>query len=113
MGNQPSKLALTSPGEAERLRERLLPFEQAYAASRQGQALSDATRLMLLALLRDAGETCVTDLCLIVEGEQAGVSRHLRILWEQGLVERQRYYRTVLYKLSENGERLLTALLDE
>lgn len=113
MGNQPPGLRWTKSGEAERLRAGLLDFERATRLGRQAQALSDPNRLVLLALLEEAGKTCVGDLCLLSGREQSGVSRHLRVLLDAGLVETQRFERLVVYRATARGQRLLAALLDE
>jgi ArsR family transcriptional regulator len=113
MGNPDLKLQETSPERAKRLRGNLLDFMEATRLSRQAQALSDPTRLTLLKLLADAGELCVSDLCVISQREQSGVSRHLRILWDTALVEKRRFDLWVYYKPSATGQRLLAALLDE
>lgn len=111
MGNQPPGLRWTKPGEAEQLRSGLLDFERATRLGRQAQALSDPNRLTLLALLSEAKRTCVGDLCLISGREQSGVSRHLRVLLDTGLVQTQRFERLIVYEPSERGQQLLTALL--
>jgi len=113
MGNQPPGLRWTKPGEAKRLQANLLDFESASKAGREAQALSDPNRLTLMAVLAEAGKTCVGDLCLITEREQAGVSRHLRILLDAGLVRSQRFERLNVYRLSERGQQLLSMLLGE
>lgn len=111
MGNTDLKLHMNQ-GEAERLRSHVLDYENAVRLSRQAQALADPNRVTLLALLNEAGkEICVSDLCLLTEREQSGVSRNLRILWEAGLVERTRWHYLVEYKPTSDGERLLAALL--
>lgn len=111
MGNSDLRLKDTTPERAKRLRSQLLDPGEATRLSRQAQALSDFTRLTLMALLSETGELCVSDLCLIIEREQSGVSRHLRILLDAGLVEKRRFDLWVYYKPSEDGERLLAALL--
>jgi len=60
------------------------------------QALADPTRLALVEALR-GGEQAVNDLVDRVDIHQSGVSRHLRILSEAGLVQvrpegAQRFY---------------------
>ena len=64
------------------------------------KALSDETRLRILALLT-AGELCVCDLMAVLELPQSTVSRHLAYLRNSGLVEDRRqgiwmYYRLLL-----------------
>ncbi len=68
-------------------------------------ALSDETRLTILAMLRD-GERCVCDLQEAVEAAQSRLSFHLRVLKEAGLVADRRegrwsYYRIVPEALEE------------
>jgi ArsR family transcriptional regulator len=111
MGNTDLRYQDTTPGEAKSLRAQLLDFQTATAMGRQAQALSDPSRLILLALLVEAGELCVSDICLVTEREQSGVSRHLRILWDRGLVEKERRGVLLFYRATEIGERLLRALL--
>jgi DNA-binding transcriptional ArsR family regulator len=90
-----------------------MQLEEAQRLSRQAQALSDPIRLTLLAILRDAGQSCVGDLCLITEREQSGISRNLRILWDASLVSRWVLSGSAMYKPTEDGSRLLLALLNE
>jgi ArsR family transcriptional regulator len=71
------------------------------------KALSDETRLRILALLT-AGELCVCDLMAVLELPQSTVSRHLAYLRNAGLVEDRRqgvwmYYRLAL-PTTELGE---------
>jgi ArsR family transcriptional regulator len=68
-------------------------------------ALSDATRLSILEMLRD-GERCVCDLQDGLEAAQSRLSFHLRVLKEAGLVADRRegrwsYYRIVPDALGE------------
>ena len=68
-------------------------------------ALSDATRLSILEMLRD-GERCVCDLQDELEAAQSRLSFHLRVLRDAGLVSDRRegrwsYYRIVPSALAE------------
>lgn len=68
-------------------------------------ALSDATRLEILEMLR-SGERCVCDLQDELDAAQSRLSFHLRVLKEAGLVEdrkegRWSYYRIVPKALAE------------
>lgn len=111
MGNPRLTLQAIEAPRARELRGQLLDPLEATRWSRQGQALSDPHRLALLALLNEAGELCVSDACLISEREQSGVSRHLRVLWEAGLVDKARREKNLYYWPTSAGERLLAALL--
>lgn len=62
-------------------------------------ALAHATRLKIVDLLAEEGEYCVCELTEILEVSQSTVSKHLRILRENGLVESQKEGLKVYYKL--------------
>lgn len=111
MGNPLLRYQAIDPARGRELRSRLLDLEEAVRLARQGQALSDPHRLQVLQLLRDAGELCVSDACLVTEREQSGVSRNLRILWDAGLVDKARRDKNLYYWPTSDGERLLEALL--
>jgi DNA-binding transcriptional ArsR family regulator len=63
------------------------------------QALSDATRLRLLALLDANGEACVCELLSALEMPQSTVSHHLRVLLSAGLVRLRKQGRWALYSV--------------
>lgn len=63
------------------------------------KALSDETRLRILALLT-AGELCVCDLMAVLELPQSTVSRHLAYLRNSGLVEDRRQGVWMYYRLA-------------
>lgn len=77
------------------------------------KALSDETRLRLLALLKD-GEICVCDLMAVLDLPQSTVSRHLAYLRNAGLVEDRRQGVWMFYRLSSGAspfeEELLSLL---
>ena len=75
-------------------------------------ALSDATRLQLLSLLR-GGERCVCELIEALDAGQSRLSFHLGVLKEAGLVEDRKEGRWVYYRLNqEQLERLAGVLTD-
>ena len=112
MGNPDVRLQGMNSRTAARLRSRLPDYQDAIRLSRQAHALADPNRVALLVALAEADKpVCVSDLCVITEREQSGVSRNLRILWESGLVERTRWHSLVEYELTPTGERLLAALI--
>jgi ArsR family transcriptional regulator len=112
MGNTDLKLKDTSEGRAEALRAGLLDHDEAARLARQAQALSDPTRLTILLLLREAGQLCVSDICLIVDRKQSIVSKHLKTAVDAGLLSNHRFDLWIYYELTGEGERLLAALLD-
>ena len=61
-------------------------------------ALSDATRLQILQMLRD-GERCVCDLQEELEAAQSRLSFHLRVLKDAGLVEGRKEGRWSYYRI--------------
>jgi DNA-binding transcriptional ArsR family regulator len=63
------------------------------------QALSDPTRLRIVDAMR-AGELAVSEIVVQVEIRQSGVSRHLRILQEAGLVAMRPVGQRRLYSLT-------------
>lgn len=79
------------------------------------KALSDETRLRILALL-SSGELCVCDLMAVLELPQSTVSRHLAYLRHAGLVEDERRGVWMYYRLKESnalGDELLRLLLEK
>jgi ArsR family transcriptional regulator, arsenate/arsenite/antimonite-responsive transcriptional repressor len=68
------------------------------AITRQFQALSDATRLRIVDLLR-GGERCVCELTDALELGQSLLSFHLKILKNAGLVSDRREGRWAYYAL--------------
>lgn len=65
------------------------------------KALSDETRLRILALLA-TGELCVCDLMAILDLPQSTVSRHLAYLRNSGLVKDRRDGVWMYYRLAQN-----------
>jgi ArsR family transcriptional regulator len=61
-------------------------------------ALSDATRLSILTMLRD-GERCVCELQDELDAAQSRLSFHLRVLKEAGLVSDRREGRWAYYEI--------------
>ena len=76
-------------------------------------ALSDPVRLRLLSIISSApdGEVCACDLVAPTGKSQPTVSHHLRILFEAGLVEREKrgvwvWYRALPQRLDAVASRL-------
>jgi DNA-binding transcriptional ArsR family regulator len=64
------------------------------------KALSDETRLLIMALLLQREELCVCDIVGTLGLMQSKVSRHLRYLFNAGLVETERDGRWMHYRVS-------------
>jgi ubiquinone/menaquinone biosynthesis C-methylase UbiE len=76
------------------------PFPHLTACLR---AAADPSRLRLLAVCAQ-GEWTVSELVQVLGGSQPGISRHLKILAEAGLVDRFREGGWVLYRRAQGGE---------
>ncbi len=97
---------------AEEIRNNRLEPEQAQRLAGRAAALADPTRLTLAGALLEAGELCVCDLSWISGRAANLVSHHLRALRAQGVVRSRRDGKLVIYRLTEDGRRLVEAVLD-
>ena len=98
---------------AEEIREGLPGVEVVREAAERARALSDPTRLMLAAALREGEELCVCDLAWISGRAQNLVSHHLRSLRSHGMVTSRRDGKLVMYSLTSEGRTLLGVVLGE
>jgi DNA-binding transcriptional ArsR family regulator len=113
MSEERCDLLCVDAPRAEAIREELLVVEAARVAAERARALSDPTRLMLAAALREGGELCVCDLAWISGRAQNLVSHHLRLLRSHGLVRSRRDGKLVMYSLTGEGSGLLGAVLGD
>jgi demethylmenaquinone methyltransferase/2-methoxy-6-polyprenyl-1,4-benzoquinol methylase/ArsR family transcriptional regulator len=74
------------------------------------EAAGEVTRLRLIGLLCEA-ELTVSELVAILGQSQPRVSRHLKLLVEAGLAERQREGAWAFYRLADRGGSLARALI--
>ena len=77
-----------------------------------GKALSDETRLDMLALLLSGEELCVCDFEHVLGIHQSKASRHLRYLLNAGLLEDRREAVWVYYRLAHDLSPDVRSLLD-
>jgi len=98
--------------QAEALRKNRLVADRASWLAGRAAGLADPTRLTLAAALLDATELCVCDMSWISERASNLVSHHLRSLRAQGLVRSRREGKLVMYSLTDDGRRLVRAVLD-
>ncbi|OHC66742.1 MAG: hypothetical protein A3H93_11010 [Rhodocyclales bacterium RIFCSPLOWO2_02_FULL_63_24] len=63
-------------------------------------ALADATRRRILALLVDEGELCVCELTAALDDIQPKISRHLAVLKDAGIVVPRREGTWMFYRLA-------------
>ena len=66
--------------------------------ARFGQALSEPTRIRVLAALRD-GELCVCEICDALELSQSTLSSHLQFLRQAGVVHTRKEGKWIYYGL--------------
>ncbi|MDD3393095.1 MAG: ArsR family transcriptional regulator [Clostridia bacterium] len=76
------------------------------------KAFCDEKRLRILALLR-GGEKCACILLEQLDLGQSGLSYHMKILVESGIVESRQEGKWIHYKISEKGSAHAAALLKE
>lgn len=79
-----------------------LPKEALEQVASYFQALSEPTRLSLLNLLR-GGERNVGELAQLCGYTSANVSRHLALLTQHGLVERESRGTSVYYRIADES----------
>lgn len=75
------------------------------------QALADRTRFRLFEIISKK-EICVCELPKMVKISQSGVSQHLKVLKEAGLVSVRVDGTKRLYSLSAKGKRILSTILE-
>lgn len=78
--------------------------------SRRLKAMADASRLFLLHTLCE-GEKNVTELVTETGFSQANVSKHLRVLREEGLVSTRRERKMIYYRLTSELPREICVLI--
>jgi DNA-binding transcriptional ArsR family regulator len=79
-----------------------LPQEALVQVAAYFQVLSEPTRLQILNLLRE-GERSVGELAQLCNYSSANVSRHLAMLQQHGLVERESRGNSVFYKIADDS----------
>jgi ArsR family transcriptional regulator len=90
------------------------PLDQSEAARLAGwfRVLGDPARLRLLSVIANMGEACAA--CDLVEPNgisQPTVSHHLKVLYEAGLVEREKRGRWVYYRAVPDRLAVLSRVL--
>lgn len=98
---------------AESIRAALPDLADLDNCASAARALSDPTRLMIAAALRDGDELCVCDMAWVVGQAQNLVSHHLRQLKTAGMVSSRRQGRLVMYRLTDRGLALAAAVLGD
>jgi ArsR family transcriptional regulator, lead/cadmium/zinc/bismuth-responsive transcriptional repressor len=98
---------------AERIRAGLPVMARVEPAASAARALGDPTRLTIATALNSGDELCVCDMAWVVGQSQNLVSHHLRQLKIAGLVSSRRQGRLVMYRLTNRGRVLTSAVLGE
>ncbi|BBX19496.1 transcriptional regulator [Mycolicibacterium duvalii] len=96
---------------AESIRAALPALETTEKAAAGARALGDPTRLTIATALMAGDELCVCDMAWVVGQAQNLVSHHLRQLKVAGLVASRRDGRLVMYRLTDRGRDLTSAVL--
>jgi DNA-binding transcriptional ArsR family regulator len=96
--------------KAEALRAARLPEDRARILAERAKALSDPTRLTIVAALAQTDELCVCDIAWVTERAENLVSHHLRALRSAGLVASHRDGKMVIYTVTAAGHALLSAV---
>jgi ArsR family transcriptional regulator len=89
---------------------RVMPPTLRLLASRF-KALSESSRLDILALLLHHGEMCVCDVESVLAISQSRASRHLTVLAQAGFVEGQRAGMWVHYRVVPDPDPVVAALI--
>lgn len=66
-------------------------------------ALGDGTRYKIVKLLKERPELCVSEVAQKVGITTAGISQHMKVLEQSGLVSPQRMGQKTCYRLRING----------
>jgi ArsR family transcriptional regulator len=90
-----------------------LSVEQAEQVAPLLKALADPVRLRLLSLVasHDGGEACICDLNEAFELSQPTISHHMKVLYEAGLVDRDKRGVWVYYRVRPQALASLGALI--
>lgn len=88
-----------------------LPQEEAAELAARFKALADPARLRILSLVSEREEVCGCDLVDPLGLSQPTVSHHLKVLWEAGLLTRERRGRWIHYSVDTEAVDGLTSAL--
>ena len=78
-----------------------VPQEVVQQVAEYFSLLSEPMRLRLLNLLRD-DEKCVQELVEATQTSQANVSKHLKIMWQAGILSRRSEGTSAYYRVEDN-----------
>ena len=78
-----------------------VPQEVVQQVAEYFSILSEPMRLRILNLLRD-GEKCVQELVEATQTSQANVSKHLKIMWQAGILSRRSEGTSAYYRVEDD-----------
>ncbi len=113
----PKSLTVISPAESAAccapLTAQPLTMEQAGQVAPLLKALADPVRLRLMSLVasRQDGEACICDLNEAFELSQPTISHHMKVLYEAGLVDRDKRGVWVYYRVRPQALASLSTLI--
>ncbi|MFS0722255.1 ArsR/SmtB family transcription factor [Paenibacillus sp. 1P07SE] len=82
------------------------------AVAEELKLLSDKTRLMILALLKEK-EMCVCDIAAALESTQPNISQHLRKLKTGNLVREKRRGQWIYYAINRDNKPYISDILND
>lgn len=97
--------------QAEAVRARVPAGDGVRTAAERAKALADPTRVRIAQALHIGGELCVCDLAWVCSAAKNLVSHHVRQLRAAGLADSRRDGKLVMYRLTDAGHALLSALM--
>lgn len=80
-----------------------LAADEAETMAVRFKALADPTRLRLISMIAAAGDVCGCELVEPLGLSQPTVSHHLKVLYEAGLLARERRGRWIHYRVDDTG----------
>jgi ArsR family transcriptional regulator, arsenate/arsenite/antimonite-responsive transcriptional repressor len=110
-------LALLTPADSAAccspLTSQPLSMEQAERVAPLLKALADPVRLRLMSLVasHEGGEACVCDLNDAFDLSQPTISHHMKVLYDAGLVDREKRGVWVFYRVRPQALASLSALI--
>lgn len=81
---------------------KILSIEALGLVAERFKVLSEPIRLQILHLLQD-GEKSVNELTEVVQTSQPNVSKHLKILHKNGIIDRKQNGNTVFYSIADES----------
>ncbi len=82
----------------DQIKKRLDASEDDAILTEVFKLLGDKSRYLIVKILTEEGELCVSDLAAVLDASMSAVSQHLRVLEMSGLVEGERMGQMMCYK---------------